>query len=116
MLRWLEGDRQGSNDKDDAGMHHNRNTLHAPQIFELGEQHGEGNSDAFVTKFSASGQALFSTYFGGNNNDQGYAIAADNAGNAYVTGYTGSSNFPILHPFQAKLAGQLNAFVAKIST
>jgi len=37
---------------------------------------------------------LYSTYLGGSGNDQGWAIAADSAGNAYAAGYTSSPNFP----------------------
>jgi hypothetical protein len=48
-----------------------------------------GGSDAFVTKLNASGTAiLYSTYLGGSDNDEGLAIAVDQAGNAYVTGDT----------------------------
>ena len=36
----------------------------------------------------------YSTYLGGSSLRQGYGIAVDTAGNAYVTGYTGSTNFP----------------------
>ena len=51
--------------------------------------------DAFVTKLNASGSALaYSTFLGGSSYDWGYGIAADTAGNAYVTGYTESANLP----------------------
>lgn len=51
---------------------------------------------AFVTKFSPDGSSLvYSTYLGGNGYDHGYAITVDSGGNAYVTGYTSSPNFPI---------------------
>jgi len=52
--------------------------------------------DAFVTRLSADGQALlYSTYLGGGRDDEGYGIAADQAGNAYVTGRTESPDFPV---------------------
>jgi hypothetical protein len=51
--------------------------------------------DAFVAKINAAGSALaYSTYLGGSDSDQGNGIAVDSAGNAYVTGFTGSTNFP----------------------
>jgi len=54
--------------------------------------------DAFVTKLDPSGSLLYSTYLGGNNtyNDgaSGSGITVDSSGNAYVTGYTDSANFP----------------------
>ena len=54
-----------------------------------------GNLDVFVTKVNATGTAIiYSTYLGGSNDEQGRGIAIDVAGNAYVTGDTGSPNFP----------------------
>jgi Immunoglobulin domain/Immunoglobulin I-set domain/Beta-propeller repeat len=51
--------------------------------------------DAFVAKFTPSCTSLvYSTFLGGTNNDAAYRVAADDAGNAYVTGWTVSTNFP----------------------
>ncbi len=58
-----------------------------------------GNSlcrDAFITKLNTDGTALvYSTYLGGNSIDYGNSIAVDVAANAYVTGATRSTNFPV---------------------
>jgi hypothetical protein len=52
-------------------------------------------ADIFVTKLNAAGNALvYSTYIGGSNGDFSSGIAVDNRGNAIVTGYTGSIDFP----------------------
>lgn len=51
--------------------------------------------DAFVAKFSASGQKIYATYLGGSGDDCGLAIAVDSAGAAYVSGATLSRNFPV---------------------
>ena len=52
-------------------------------------------TDAFISKLNANGSALvYSTFLGGNAEDKGNAIALDSSGNVYVTGETGSSNFP----------------------
>ena len=63
---------------------------------------GGFSSDAFVAEFDNSGSSLvYSTYLGGNNEDYGYAIALDAAGDAFVTGTTSSPNFPLAVPIQA---------------
>lgn len=52
-------------------------------------------SDAFAFKLNATGASVWATYIGGNNDDDGYAIALDNLGNIWVAGDTFSANFPI---------------------
>jgi hypothetical protein len=72
--------------------------------------------DGFAAKLNASGSALvYSTYVGGDTEDEGIAISVDAAGSAYVTGYTDSTNFPTVNAVQTNLAGIVNAFVAKIN-
>ncbi len=75
-----------------------------------------GGVDAFVTKFNTAGSALvYSTFLGGSATDQASAVAIDAAGNAYVTGFTASTNFPTSSPLQAANAGGEDAFVTKFS-
>ena len=57
---------------------------------------------------------VYSTYLGGNSGEEGYRIAFDGSGNAYITGGTLSTNFPTKNPIQASQAGVRDAFVAKI--
>ena len=75
-----------------------------------------GGSDAFVTKLNAAGSALvYSTYLGGSDHDGGRDIAVDGEGNAYVTGYTSSTNFPTANAFQPNHGGGVDAFVAELT-
>jgi hypothetical protein len=69
-----------------------------------------------VTKLNASGTALvYSTYLGGSGGDYGSGIALDAGGNAYVSGYTSSGNFPTTPgAFQRVLNGSFNIFVTKL--
>jgi RHS repeat-associated protein len=79
-----------------------------------------GGRDAFVTKLNATGSTLvYSTYLGGNgdeNLDNDADIAVDIDGNAYVTGYTTSTNFPTVNPIQATNGGGRDAFVTKLNS
>lgn len=64
------------------------------------------NLDVFVTKLNATGSGvIYSTYLGGSDDDVGLAIAVDPSGNAYVTGTTSSSNFPLVQPLQKVFGG-----------
>jgi hypothetical protein len=76
-----------------------------------------GGGDAFVARLNSAGTALlYSSYLGGSSADQGNGIAVDASGNAYVAGYTNSSNFPTTPgAVQTRLAGFQNAFVAKLN-
>ena len=89
---------------------------------------GSGYSaDAFVAKFQASGSALvYSTYLGGSENEFGLGVASDTSGDAYVTGWTWSTDFPTANAFQAAISGTTcsqfgnsapcpDAFVAKLN-
>jgi uncharacterized protein (TIGR03437 family) len=68
--------------------------------------------DAFVAKLNAAGSALlYSTYFGGNADDEGNGIAVDSSGNAYVVGWTQSLNFPTFNPLQAAYGGRVPGFL-----
>ena len=75
-----------------------------------------GPSDAFVSKLNLAGTALvYSTYLGGSSADAGFGIGVDLVGSAYVAGFTESSDFATLNPFQAALGGARDAFVSKLA-
>jgi Beta-propeller repeat/Abnormal spindle-like microcephaly-assoc'd, ASPM-SPD-2-Hydin len=74
--------------------------------------------DAFVTKLNPTGTALvYSTYLGGTGGDYASGIAIDGAGNAYVTGFTNSTDFPttagVFQP--AYGGGNSDDFVAELN-
>jgi hypothetical protein len=58
-------------------------------------------------------QTLFSTYLGGSGSDAPFAIAVDAQGDAYVTGATTSTNFPVKGAFQSANAGGNHVFLTK---
>src|SRR5262245_8964337 len=75
-----------------------------------------GSTDAFVFKLDPTGtQVVYSTFIGGSGTDEGHAIAVDAGGNAYVTGYTQSNDFPIVNGFQKTRAGEQEAYVLKLN-
>ena len=75
-----------------------------------------GQQDAFVAELDSTGASLlFSTYLGGKGDDSAAGIALDASGNVYVTGATGSPNFPVVGAIQSALGGSQDAFVAKLN-
>jgi hypothetical protein len=74
-----------------------------------------GPWDAFVAKLDSTSALVYSTYLGGSESDFGYDVAVDVAGNAYVSGVTGSTNFPTAGtPSQPTKLGEFDAFVTKL--
>ena len=76
-------------------------------------------SDAFLTELSADGSALvYSTFFGGSDTDQGFAVAFDGRGSIYLAGAVASFNLPVKSAFQPTCGGNefggcADGFVAK---
>lgn len=77
-----------------------------------------GNTDAFITKINSTcTNLLYSTYLGGNYWDRGWGIAIDTNGNAYVTGYTYSIDFPTTSgAFDTSYNGDWDVFIIKINS
>ena len=80
----------------------------------------KGDSDVFVTKLSPVGNRLvYSTYLGGNNGENGGAIAVDASQSAYVAGFTTSQDFPVFYEYEYFPGdgdfAPVNGFVAKLS-
>ncbi|MFN0150006.1 MAG: hypothetical protein ACKVU1_04730 [bacterium] len=77
-----------------------------------------GFSDAFITKFSRTNDALlFSTYLGGRQLDGAFAVALDTQRRVVVAGYTASGDFPITEGYigQTNNRGVTDAFVSQLS-
>lgn len=80
-----------------------------------------GGDDVFVTKINSTGTSLiYSTFIGGTSNEEGSDIAVDASGNAYITGYTASTNFDITSGvFQTTFGGAFffgDIFVTKLNS
>jgi hypothetical protein len=82
----------------------------------------DGSYDAFIAKFSGSNLSLlWSTYFGGSNNDYANSVAVDGSGNVFVVGLTFSDfGFPLANPgggayFDDTYNGAQDAYIAKFS-
>ncbi len=86
-----------------------------PLIEPYQSSHAGGERDAYITKFSQSGSALFySTYLGGSSEDISRKMAVDSDGCIYITGRSNSPDFPTCNPYQAGNAGDYDAFVTKL--
>jgi len=82
-------------------------------------QKNQSDEDCFVTRIDTNQKGasslIYSTYLGAGDYDEGCGIAVDSNGNAYVTGFTSSTNFPCKKKYQT-YQGVCDAFVTKIDT
>lgn len=75
-----------------------------------------GGQDAFISELNPSGSALiYSAYIGGSGDDEGKAVAVDSSGEATLTGYTYSGNFPTHNPIRGSYGGAEDGFVLKLN-
>jgi len=75
-----------------------------------------GVIDAFIAKFSASGSLVWSTFFGGKNDDEANGIAIDGSGNIAITGLTKSdSGIASSAAYQSSYSGFNDVFIAKFT-
>jgi Beta-propeller repeat len=80
-------------------------------------EHKGGSSDAFIFKLDPTGtQIVYSTFIGGAGTDEAHSIAVDAGGNAYITGFTQSNDFPIVNGFQTTRGGLQEAYVLKLNS
>lgn len=78
--------------------------------------HSASYDDVFIIKLSPDGSTLlYSTFLGADSRDTGTAIAVDDAGNAYITGYTYSMFFPLRNAYSTS-RGNKGVFISRVDT
>lgn len=74
-----------------------------------------GLYDGFVVKLHPTGSLIYSTYLGSSHIDEVTGVAADDSGNAYVTGYTWRGDFPEVNDLGPTPSVFPKGFVTKLS-
>ncbi len=88
-----------------------------PDAFQKTQNNQNGNGEVFVTKFTPDGSGIvYSTLLGGSSTDASTGIGLDPAGNAYIVGWTSSTDFPTRNAFQSTLRAFPNVFISKLNT
>jgi hypothetical protein len=108
-----------------AGQTLSKQFYPTPGAFQTNFAGGTKTGDAFVAKFDNTGQnLLYFTYLGGSGDDAAYGLAVDSAGDAYIAGFTDSTNFPTTNAIYPRISGTFNkdfrtyladAFVAELN-
>ncbi|UCE10255.1 MAG: SBBP repeat-containing protein [Candidatus Thorarchaeota archaeon] len=92
----------------------NSSNIATPGAFD--ESHN-GERDIFIMKFTPDTNTMhYWTYVGGSDSDEASSLAVDSGGNAYVTGYTRSGDFPVTNGIDDSLNGTQDAFVLKLNS
>jgi len=75
-----------------------------------------GGLDSFLSEISPDGSTLiYSTYYGGSNDEIAFGLAVDAQGSGYLAGRTISIDTPVSsNAYQKNLVGIIDAFIAKI--
>ncbi len=72
-----------------------------------------GGGDGFLLELDSNGRGVWDTYIGGSAIDYALAIIGDEAGSLYVSGYTSSTDFPVINAYQSTFAGGYDMFVSR---
>jgi hypothetical protein len=87
-------------------------TFSTPGAYQTNYNGGKVTGDAFVARFDNSGSNLiYATYLGGSGNDGALSLAVDSAGNAYLAGFTDSTNFPTTNALASHISGVPNKYL-----
>lgn len=86
-----------------------------PVVDPVQPQHGGDLADTFIVRMERDGGSLrWSTYFGGNLDDQGHALALAPTGATVVAGWTASSTMPTVNAYRGEgPAGLSDGFVVR---
>ena len=79
---------------------------------------GGGKADAFISKFNSDLSSLLaSTFLGGSDYDEGWAIEIDTNGDVFITGWTNSNNFPTTEDaYDTSHNGNYDVFISKFNS
>ena len=76
-----------------------------------------GGSDIFLAKFNANGELHWVLQAGGNDADEGHAVALDSAGDLYLTGgFSGAASVFGTNVTAQGFPGSMDAFLAKLDS
>ena len=80
------------------------------------EIYGGGVYDGFISKYSSTGEMLWSSYYGGSGQDEAFAICSDADGNIYMAGRTNSNSGIAFNGFKNSVSGGFDAFMVKYNS
>jgi len=88
-----------------------------PSTSNIYDNSHNGGLDCYITKLNDNGSALiFSTFFGGSNNDILSSLTMDSNDNIYIAGLTYSDDFPISpNTYDSTFNDKANIFISKIN-
>lgn len=75
-----------------------------------------GKHDAFLAKFNTNGIRVWATYYGGDDDDWGYAVCTDSKENVYLGGYTASNNEIAFNGHKSTYTGNQDVFLVKFDS
>lgn len=81
----------------------------------MGNPYAGGAIDIPITKLDSNGAIVYSRYLGGNGDDYANGIAVDSSGNAYISAFTDSNNFPTTAGMSFVNNGEHHIVVAKLT-
>ncbi len=86
--------------------------------FPLASQNGPppGSPTVFLAKLDVSGSSLvYADYIGGSSENYPAAMVMDSSNHVFITGYTYSSDFPMVNAYQSNIAGGTDGFITEVA-